>query len=161
VGDTVQELLMVEPPRGMFPGRLDDKGRVKVPAAFQQYFAALREKTLFVTSLDRRIAQIYPIAVWRENEKFFENYKDDPRLARCVAFNAADLGAETEMDGQGRVLFSPELRRALEIEIAPVHLFAYRGHIEVLSEKIYQERKAQAEQLAEEDVRKLEAAGLN
>jgi DNA-binding transcriptional regulator/RsmH inhibitor MraZ len=65
------------------------------------------------------------------------------------------------MDGQGRVLFSPELRRALEIENAPVHLFAYRGHIEVLSEKIYQERKAQAEQLAEEDVRKLEAAGLN
>lgn len=152
---------MVEPPRGMYPGRLDDKGRVKLPATFQQYFNALREKTLFVTSMDRRIAQIYPIAVWRQNEKVFESYREDPRAARNVAFNAADLGAEVEMDSQGRVLFSPELRRELGIENAPVRLFAYRGRIEVLSEKIYEERKQQAAQNAAEDVSKLEAAGLN
>lgn len=145
----------------MYPGRLDDKGRVKLPATFQQYFNALREKTLFVTSMDRRIAQIYPIAVWRQNEKVFESYREDPRAARNVAFNAADLGAEVEMDSQGRVLFSPELRRELGIENAPVRLFAYRGRIEVLSEKIYEERKQQASQNAAEDVSKLEAAGLN
>jgi len=152
---------MVEPPRWMYPARLDDKGRVKLPAAFQQYFTALREKTLFVTSLDRRIAQIYPIAVWRENEKFFDTYREDPRVARNVAFNASDLGAETEMDGQGRILFSPELRRELGIENAPVRLFAYRGRLEVLSEKIYEERKQQASQTAADDLSKLEAAGLN
>jgi MraZ protein len=161
VGENVQEMLMVEPPRGMYPGRLDDKGRVKLPATFQQYFNALREKTLFVTSMDRRIAQIYPIAVWRQNEKVFESYREDPRAARNVAFNAADLGAEVEMDSQGRVLFSPELRRELGSENAPVRLFAYRGRIEVLSEKIYEERKQQASQSAAEDVSKLEAAGLN
>ena len=145
----------------MYPGRLDDKGRVKMPAAFQQFFAALREKKLFVTSLDRRIAQIYPMAVWRLNEKFFDTYRDDPAIARKVAFNAADLGAESEMDGQGRILFPPELRRELEIENQPVRLFAYRGRIEVLSEKIYEERKREAAQTAAEDVTKLEAAGLN
>jgi len=161
VGEVAQQLLMIEPPRGMYPARLDDKGRVKLPAAFQQYFTALREKTLFVTSLDRRIAQIYPIAVWRENEKFFDTYREDPRVARNVAFNAADLGAETEMDGQGRILFSPELRRELGIENAPVRLFAYRGRLEVLSEKIYEERKQQASQTAADDLSKLEAAGLN
>jgi len=144
----------------MYPGRLDDKGRIKLPVKFQQYFAALREKTLFVTSLDRRIAQIYPIAVWRENEKTLERH-DNPRVARSVAFNAADLGSETEMDAQGRVLFSPELRRELEIENAPVRLFGYRGHVEVMSEKIYEQRKAQAAQLSEEEFEKLEAAGLN
>ena len=144
----------------MYPGRLDDKGRIKLPAKFQQYFAALREKTLFVTSLDRRIAQIYPIAVWRENEKTLEKHENS-RVARSVAFNAADLGAETDMDAQGRVLFSPELRRELEIENAPVRLFGYRGHVEVMSEKIYEQRRAQAAQLSEEDFEKLEAAGLN
>ena len=154
-------LLMVEPPRGMYPGRLDDKGRLKLPAPFQQYFAALREKKLFVTSLDRRIAQIYPIPVWRQNEKFFETYREDPRIARNVAFNAADLGAEAEMDAQGRILFSSELRRELGIENQPVRLFAYRGRIEVLSEKLYEERKHDAAQTAAEDVTKLEAAGLN
>jgi MraZ protein len=151
---------MVEPPRGMYPSRLDDKGRAKMPAAFQQFFAALREKKLFVTSLDRRIAQIYPMAVWRQNEKFFDNYREDPRLARNVAFNAADLGAEAEMDGQGRILFSPELRRELGIENAAVRLFAYRGRIEVLSEKLYEDRKREASATAPEDVSKLEAAGL-
>ena len=145
----------------MYPGRLDDKGRVKLPAKFQQYFAALREKTLFVTSLDRRTAQIYPIAVWRSNEKVLEKFQESPRVARSVAFNAADLGAETEMDSQGRVLFSPELRRELEIENAPVRLFGFRGHVEVMSEKTYEARKAQAAQLVDEDFEKLEGAGLN
>ena len=152
---------MVEPPRGMYPARLDDKGRVKLPTAFQQFFTALREKKLFVTSLDRRIAQIYPMAVWRENEKFFDSYREDPRIARNIAFNAADLGSESEMDSQGRILFSPELRRELEIENQPVKLFAYRGRIEVLSEKLYEERKREAAQTASDDVAKLEAAGLN
>jgi MraZ protein len=156
-----QQLAMVEPPRGMYPGRLDDKGRVKLPISFQQFFNALREKKLFVTSLDRRIAQIYPMEVWRQNEKFFDTYREDTRLARNVAFNAADLGAEAEMDAQGRILFSPELRRELEIENQPVRLFAYRGRIEVLSEKIYEERKKEAAQTAADDVSKLESAGLN
>ena len=155
------QLLMVEPPRGMYPARLDDKGRVKLPATFQQYFAALREKKLFVTSLDRRIAQIYPMEVWRQNEKFFDAYREDPGLAKKAAFNAADLGAEAEMDGQGRILFSPELRRALGIENQPVHLFAYRGRIEVLSEAVYEQRRTEASQLTEDGLSKLEAAGLN
>jgi len=144
----------------MYPSRLDDKGRAKMPAAFQQFFAALREKKLFVTSLDRRIAQIYPMAVWRQNEKFFAEYREDPVRARKVAFNAADLGAEAEMDAHGRIVFSEKLRRALDIENAPVHLFAYRGRIEVLGEKEYEERKREASATAPEDVAKLEAAGL-
>jgi MraZ protein len=145
----------------MYPGRLDDKGRMKVPVDFQQFLGALREKKLFVTILDRRIAQIYPIAVWRENEKFFETYREDPRIARNVAFNAADLGAESEMDNQGRILFPPELRRELAIENQSVRLYAYRGRIEVLSEKIYEERKREASQMAADDLAKLESAGLN
>jgi MraZ protein len=146
----------------MYPGRLDDKGRLKLPATFQQYLGALREKKLFVTSLDRRIAQIYPMEVWRQNEKFFESYRANVKTARNVSFNAADLGAETEMDGQGRVLFSPELRRALGIENQPVRLYAYRGgRIEVLSEAIYEERKHEASETPADDVAVLEAAGLN
>ena len=145
----------------MYPCRLDEKGRLKLPAEFQHFLNLLPEKKLFVTSLDRRIAQIYPMPAWRENEKFFDAYRDDPRIARNVAFNAADLGAESEMDAQGRILFPPELRRELGIENQPVRLFAYRGRIEVLSEKIYEERKKEASQTAADDVAKLEAAGLN
>ena len=144
----------------MYPSRVDEKGRVKLPTAFQPYFTALREKKLFCTSLDRRIAQIYPMDVWRANEKFFETYRDDVALSRRVAFNAADLGAESEMDGQGRVLLSSDLRRELGIENQAVRLFAYKGRIEVLSEALYEERKREAKQTTTDEVTKLEAAGL-
>jgi len=151
---------MMEAPRGMYPGRLDDKGRVKLPAVFQQYFDALREKTLFVTSLDRRIAQIYPIAVWRKNEEFFQEHPELAKQANSVAFNAADLGAETAMDGQGRVLFSPELRRELGLEGQGLHIYAHRGRIEILKDEIYEKRRKAAAELTEEDMANLEAAGL-
>src|SRR2546421_13092585 len=100
----------------MYPARMDDRGRVKLPAAFQKYLESLEEKKLFVTSLDRRIAQIYTMAAWRENEEFLKTYRGDPKVAKNVAFNAADLGAEAEMDAQRRGLFSPELGRELGVE---------------------------------------------
>jgi len=149
-----------EAPRGMYPGRLDDKGRLKLPAPFQHFFNSLTEKKLFVTSLDRRIAQIYPIAVWRENEKFFETFRDDPQAAQDVAFNANDLGADAEADSQGRVLFNPELRRELGLEDQELHVFSYKGRVQVLTEGIYQERRQRASKAASANVELLERAGL-
>jgi MraZ protein len=150
-----------EPPLGMYPGRLDDRGRVKLPAKFQEYFGALEETRFFVTSLNRRTAQIYTISAWRENAKFLAGYRDEPKRAANIAFNAADLGAEAEIDSQGRILFSVELRRELGIENQPVKLYAYRSRIEVLSEKIYEEQKSEASANPGDDLEKLEAAGLN
>jgi MraZ protein len=144
----------------MYPARLDDKGRLKLPAEFQRYLSGLAENGLFVTSLDRRIATIYPIAVWKENERFFDSYTEDPETAENVAFTAADLGSEAEMDGQGRIQFSTQLRRELDIENQPVRLQAYKGSIQVLSEAIYQARRAQASKSPETDVKLLQRAGL-
>jgi MraZ protein len=161
MGDAAAQPPTIEPPLGMYPSRLDDHGRVKLPAKFQEYFSALEEKRFFVTSINRRTAQVYTIPAWRENAKFLAGYRADTKKAKNVAFNAADLGAEAEIDSQGRILFSPELRRALEIENQPVRLYAYRGRIEVISDKIYQELKSNASANPEDDLATLEAAGLN
>jgi MraZ protein len=161
VSELLQQLAMVEPPRGMYPARVDDKGRLKLPVGFQDFFRALREKRLFVTSMDRKVALIYPIAIWRENEKFFETYRDDPKKARSAAFTANELGSEAEMDSQGRILLSPELRREVGIEDQAVRIFSHKGKIEILSEKIYQERKQEAVQLTDDDLGTLQIAGLN
>jgi MraZ protein len=149
-----------EPPNGMYPARVDDKGRLKLPVGFQEYFAGLPEKKLFVTSLDRRIGQIYPIANWREAKKFLYGQTENSKPARRIAFNAQDLGADSEMDNQGRVLLPPEMRRELGIENQSVRLFHYKGRIEILSETIYQERKREAAGSAEADLETLEGAGL-
>lgn len=153
-------LQYVDPPQGMYSARLDDRGRLKLPAAFEEYVGKLPEKKLFCTSLDRRTAQVYPMSEWRDNIKFLLEHKEHAAAARKVAFNAADLGSETQMDSQGRILFSPDLRRTLNIENQPVHLYTYRGRIEVLPEPVYQQLKEEAAQMAADDLSNLEAAGL-
>src|ERR1035438_7143745 len=105
----------------MYDSTMDDRGRVKVPAAFKEYLERFPDKKLYVTSLDRRIAQVYPIVLWEQTEKFLDEYRANPKVGTRVRFNAAELGSETEMDSQGRVLFSPKLRRELDMEnITPI-----------------------------------------
>jgi DNA-binding transcriptional regulator/RsmH inhibitor MraZ len=139
---------------------MDDRGRIKLPVAFKEYLEKFENKRLFVTSLDRRIAQVYPIVLWKQTKKFLENFSEDPEAAENLAFNAADLGAETEMDAQARVLFSPELRRELGLEDQPVHLYAFGGHIEVLNQAVYEERKRAATVKPLVDMARLRRAGM-
>ena len=155
-----QKPLKPEPPDAMYPARMDDRGRLKLPSVLEEYIKNLDNKRLFVTSLDRRIAQIYPMSAWRENEKFFESYRDNPQVAQDVAFNANDLGADADMDSQGRVLFNTTLRKELDLQSQELHLYAYRGHIKVLTEATYQERRQRASKTASENVDVLERAGL-
>jgi DNA-binding transcriptional regulator/RsmH inhibitor MraZ len=115
---------------------------------------------LFVTSLDRRTAAIYPIAVWRTIEEFFDSYHEDPKAAEATSFNANQLGSEVEMDAQGRILFNSDLRRVVKLENTELHLYSYRGHIEVLTDAIFQEREMIATVNAVSSVEVLKKAGL-
>jgi MraZ protein len=153
---------VIEPPRGRYPGRLDDKGRLKVPSVFQEYFASLPDKRLFVTSLDRRSAQIYPIELWKANEKIFDGYVEDLEALRNISFNALDLGSVTEMDAQGRITVNPELRRKLGLEDQELHLWGRgKGRVEIITEALYQEQLRLVEiQKTAADLNKLRQAGL-
>jgi MraZ protein len=144
----------------MYSGRLDEKGRLKLPADFHNHFRALQEPKLFVTSLDRKTAAVYPLYKWREVEGFLENYHEQPQAALNVAFVAAELGSEAEPDAQGRILFSQELRKALALDDQPLKLWARAGHIEVLSEETFQQKQEQSKQSPEADLARLRAAGL-
>ncbi len=144
----------------MYVAKMDDKGRLKLPADFQQYFSDLKETRFFITSLDRRIGRIYTVSAWRQNEKLLAGNQGDPKKRRGVAFNAADLGGQSEIDSQGRLLVPAELRRELELESQQVRLFVYKEHVEMLNEKVYQAGKSEGEQISTDDVSDLESVGL-
>jgi DNA-binding transcriptional regulator/RsmH inhibitor MraZ len=131
-----------------------------LPAAFAQLFATLPEKKLYLTSLDRRIAQLYPIAEWRVNEKFFDEFKANPAAARNIQFNAQDLGAEVEPDAQGRITVHPDLRRELGMEGTDLHLMATKGRVEILTDAIYQVQRRKAQESAPDDLDLLQREGL-
>ena len=157
ISDSLQ---MVEPPRGLYSAFCDKDGRLKMPVDFQAFLNALAEKKLFCTSLDRKAGRIYPLQRWRQVEEVFANFRADPDAVRRVEFNADDLGGESTIDRQGRVQLPPELRRELNLEAQTVRVRANRGHIEILSQAMYEEMKNEARQVTREDLNKLEMAGL-
>ena len=134
----------VESPRGIYAARVDEKGRLKLPVDMQKFLSASGEQKVFITSLDETTARIYPISVWRENEKILAESTDDPEGAEDIAFLANDLGADSELDGQGRVLLPTELRRQLSLESQAVWLECYQGGINIFNEAVYEARKARA-----------------
>jgi len=152
--------MAVEPPRGMYPARVDEKGRLKLPVEFQKYLGGLPEKKLFATSTDRRTATVYPIAIWRENEKTLAAYRENPKVAKRVLFTAAEFGSESELDAQGRVQLSPELRRELRIENQPVKVLVVNGAVQVMSEEVFHAQRAEAAQSPDDDLEVLQRAGF-
>lgn len=149
----------VEAPRGFYPARVDEKGRLKLPADFLGWIRALGEQKLFVTTLDISTVRIYPTSVWKQNEKFFED-AEDADLAERVNFIASHYGADSEIDGQGRILVPTELRRELGIENAQVFLNHHRGRINVFGKEEYDRRMQEAKANLADSLRALEKRGL-
>ena len=103
--------------RGNSPTRVDDKGRLKVPADHKR---VLDEKygsaKFYITSLDGKVAQIYPMEEWERIEQ---------KLAALPTFNSTKqkfldrtnyYGQVVEMDGQGRLLIPGLLRESANIK---------------------------------------------
>jgi MraZ protein len=144
----------------LYPGKLDEKGRLKLPAAFLKYFNELKADKLFVTSFDRSTAQIYTISTWRANEKLLASNKAN-RAAKNLAFVANWLGGDSEIDGQGRVLFNTEIRKVLGLDGEGLHLqVVTEGRVDVMTEAIATVRREEAAQTSVTDIEAMETLGL-
>ena len=55
--------------RGNHPTRVDEKGRLKVPAEFKRVIDEKYGTQFYITSLDGKVAQIYPFEEWEQIEK--------------------------------------------------------------------------------------------
>lgn len=150
----------LEAPRGTLSGRVDEKGRLKLPAAIAQYLGGFGETKVFVTTLDISTALIYPISVWRGTEAMLQEPAEDADARADVAFIANHYGEDTEVDAQGRVLLPTTLRRDLELERDDVHLLCFKQRIEVIGSKVYAARLEAAKSGLSEKLKALEKKGL-
>ena len=151
---------VLDAPRGVFSGRVDEKGRLKLPSDIQQYLSRLGETKVFVTTLDGSITRLYPISVWRANEFLFDNAGDEAEAAEAISLIANHYGADSEIDNQGRVLVPTELRRELGIENQTVYLECYKGRINVYGKEMYEQRVAAARVNLPDKLKALERKGL-
>ena len=152
--------IVAEPPHSIAQASVDEKGRLKLPAEFLEYLEALKVTKVFITTFDQRQARIYPIAVWKVNEKLFENSADNAGAAERLALLAKAYGGDAEIDKSGRVLLPAKLREALDLEKQPVWLDVYHGRINVVTKKIHEERMQLAQANMSEDLKTLEKMGL-
>jgi MraZ protein len=152
--------IVAEPPLGIFTAKCDDKGRLKLPAEFVMYLKTLEVEKVFITTVDMRLARIYPKRTWESNQILFENAGEDTELAEDVSFIANEYGGSSEIDGNGRVLVPTNLRRELGLENQTVWLDYYNGAINVFGKKVYDERKQRATVNLAEKVKALRKKGF-
>lgn len=145
---------------GIFQARVDDKGRLKLPAHVFEYLKALAVDKVFITTFDMKLARIYPKKVWESNQNLFASAGELAQSAQDLAFVANLFGGESEIDAQGRLLMPSELRRKMELEAAPVWLDYYNGRINVFGKKVYEERMQRAMVGLEDKLKALESKGL-
>ena len=150
----------VEHPRGIYPARVDEKGRLKLPADFHRYLTELGATKVFVTSFDERMGRIYPIAVWKQVVGMLSAAGEEADDGEDLLFTANDLGADAELDPQGRLLVPSTMRKAMNLENQPVWLEHQKGHIKLFGAEVYEERKQRAAQNRGDKLKGFERKGL-
>jgi len=144
--------------RGNHPTRVDEKGRLKIPAEFKRVIDEKYGQQFYITSLDGDVAQLYPFEEWERIEQ---------RLAGLSTFNPTKKkflskvnywGQVVEMDGQGRLLIPQLLRDAAKIK-GEVAVSGYQTYLEVRNMEAYQ-RKVQEEKFTPDDEKTLDELGI-
>jgi len=97
--------------RGSSQAKVDDKGRLKIPALFKGYIEETYGREFFVTSYNAEFVRLYPLPVWIEMEKkLVATSSLGPEMARFRSI-VNYYGQPATMDEQGRVLIHPTLRQ--------------------------------------------------
>jgi MraZ protein len=144
--------------RGNHPTRVDEKGRLKVPAEFKRVIDEKYSAQFYITSLDGDVAQVYPFEEWERIEQ---------KLAGLSSFNPTKKkflertnywGQQVEMDGQGRLLIPQLLREAAQIK-GEVAVVGYLNYLEVRNMDAYR-KKIQEEKFTPEDEKTLDELGI-
>ena len=144
--------------RGNHPTRVDEKGRLKVPAEFKRLIDEKYGAQFYITSLDGKVAQVYPFEEWQRIEE---------KLAKLSNFNPTKkkflnrtnyYGQLVEIDGQGRLLIPALLRESAEIrgEVAVVGNLTY---LEVQSIEAYKKDIAE-NPFTQDDEKTLDELGI-
>ncbi len=114
--------------RGNYQARVDEKGRLKIPAAF---LSELKKEEyggeFFVTSTNGQFARIWPLEVWKRVEERLAQASSSNRSKKKFLNLVNYYGQSVKLDKQGRLLIPPLLRSSA----------AMKGEVDVLGSLTY------------------------
>lgn len=125
--------------RGNYTARIDDKGRLKVPTAFRRHIQETHGAEVYVTSLTGESVRIYPLAEWEGIEQRLALLPSMDPARRKFLDRSNYYGQQTTIDGQGRVLIHPLLRKSAGV-MGDVAVLGYLNYLEVWELERFQQR---------------------
>lgn len=129
--------------RGIAELSLDAKGRIAVPTRYrEQLYGRCGGQLVFTIDTTEPCLSIYPLPEWEELQPRLDRLSSiNPKTAmvkRLLLGNATDV----EMDGNGRVLIPPKLRKYAGLDKRLV-LIGQGKRFELWDEQTWDERSAQ------------------
>ena len=120
--------------RGNHPTRVDEKGRLKLPAEFKRLVDERYGTQFYITSFDGKSAQIWPLPDWKELEEKMAAKIHDESIENLVNWSSY-YGQEVEIDNQSRLTLPQLLREDAKLT-AEVAVMGKTKYVEVKNEEI-------------------------
>ncbi len=118
---------------------LDAKGRLSVPTEHRDVLAVQAEGRLVITAHPHRCLLMYPRPAWEPIRTQIMGYSSLERQTSMVQRLLVGFAKDVEMDGSGRVLVAPELRRYAALE-KQVMLVGQGSHFELWNREAWEQQ---------------------
>lgn len=122
--------------RGNHPTRVDEKGRLKLPAEFKRRVDELYGPQFYITSLDGKRAQIHPLKEWEKIEAQMAKLSPLDPVRKKFLDVTNYYGQVAEMDAQGRLLM-PQLLRETAKVVGEVNVLGSQTFLEVVNAEMF------------------------
>jgi MraZ protein len=142
--------------RGNNPAKVDDKGRLKIPSAFKTLLDAANVTQLYVTSVNGKSAEIWPLPEWEKREKKLAQQSTLNKAVQKYLDLTSYYGQQVEMDSQSRIVLPQILRDKAQLN-AEVVVLGKVIYLDVRNEKECKERIESLE-MTDEDLDVMSAA---
>jgi MraZ protein len=143
--------------RGNIPARVDEKGRLKIPAAFLEELKGYGEQ-FYVTSETGDVAKIYPMKVWEELEGRLARLSSHNRTKQKFLTWTNYYGQAVGIDNQGRILIPPRLRESAQMK-GDVDVTGHLTYLEVWNHERSVENLKKSP-ITDEDLKTLDDLGI-
>ncbi len=144
--------------RGNYPTRVDEKGRLKVPADYKRVIEEKYGAKFYITSQDGKVAQVYPFEEWERIEQKLATLSNFNPTKKKFLSTTGYWGQQVEMDGQGRLLLPQILRDAAQLK-GDVAVVGFQTYLEVRNLEAYR-KEIETQAFTPEDESTLDELGI-
>ena len=134
--------------RGASQVSLDAKGRMAIPTRYRERVATRCDGQMIVTVDKDHCLLVYPLPDWEELERKLVRLPSMNKIARRIVRIMVGYATEVDMDANGRILVSRELRDFASIDKQAM-LIGQGNKFELWDEEIWNQKRD--EWLNEED----------